>query len=204
MKATTILTLIFLCACSLTARSQDSVRMGTVVAADTAGTTIQLDTPRIKRHDPRIATRRSLIIPGWGQAYNREYWKIPIVWGALGTCVGFWIYNNTWYHRTKFAYQLVVNKETARYNEIHPRLISKVTNKPLDAESLQFYRNTFRRDRDYSLLYFAGAWALNIADATVFAHLKEFDVSDDLSMKVKPNLNPFSRTAGLTLAMNFR
>lgn len=204
MKATTILTLIFICACSYTARSQDSVRMGTVVAADTAGTAIKVDTPRIKRHDPKIATRRSLIIPGWGQAYNREYWKIPIVWGALGTCVGFWIYNNTWYHRTRFAYQLVVNNETTRYNEIHPRLISRVTNKPLEAQSLQIYRNGFRRDRDYSLLYFVGAWGLNVADATVFAHLKEFDVSDDLTMKVRPNLNPFSRTAGLTLAMNFR
>lgn len=204
MKATTIIAVILLCAGSYTAQAQDSVRMGTVIAADTAGTAIKVDTPRIKRHDPRVATRRSLILPGWGQAYNREYWKIPIVWGALGTCVGFWVYNNTWYHRTRFAYQLVVNKETARYSEIHPRLISKVTNKPLDAESLQFYRNTFRRDRDYSLLYFVGAWALNIADATVFGHLKEFDVSDDLSMKVKPNLDPFHRSAGLTLAMNFR
>jgi hypothetical protein len=204
MKATTILTLILICACSYTARSQDSVKLGTVIAADTGSTVIKVDTPRIKRHDPRVATRRSLILPGWGQAYNREYWKIPIVWGALGTCVGFWIYNNTWYHRTRFAYTLVVNHDTSRYGEIHPRLIRKATQLPADEETLQFLRNSFRRDRDYSLLYFVGAWALNIADATVFGHLKEFDVSDDLSLKVKPNLNPFNRTAGLTLAMNFR
>ena len=75
---------------------------------------------------------------------------------------------------------------------------------PLTAQSLQFYRNTFRRDRDYSLLYFLAIWALNVADATVFAHLKEFDVSDDLSLKVMPDLDPVRRTGGFTLSLNVK
>ena len=163
---------------------------------------IKLDTSRIKHHDPKIATRRSAILPGWGQIYNREYWKVPIVWGALGTAAGVWIYNNTWYKRTKLAFELVVDTNTSRYNEINSKLINQRTGQPFDAYTLQLYRNTFRRDRDYSLLYFLGIWALNVADATVFAHLKEFDVSNDLSLKFRPNLNPFNKSAGFSLALS--
>lgn len=199
--------MIFLlfCSGSLYSFSQDTlVRQP---AGDTAK--IKIDTPRIKHHNPKVATLRSLILPGWGQAYNREYWKIPVVWGAIGTCIGFWIYNNTWYHRTKFAYEIVIDTLTSRYSEIHPRLIKTGGSipyqlEPLNAESLQFYRNEFRKNRDYSLLYFLGAWALNVADATVFGHLKEFDVSDDLSLKLQPSLNPASRSAGFSLALTIK
>src|SRR4051794_10052 len=55
-------------------------------------------------HSPRTATLRSLVLPGWGQAYNKEYWKIPIVYAAIGTMAGFWVFNNMWYKRTKEAY----------------------------------------------------------------------------------------------------
>ncbi len=97
--------------------SQDSLI--TRPTADTPGTSIKIDSNRVRKHDPKIATRRSLILPGWGQAYNREYWKIPIVWGALGTCVGFWVYNNTWYQRTADAYIIMVNNDTASFPKIH-------------------------------------------------------------------------------------
>jgi hypothetical protein len=200
MKAIRIFIFLFCTCCSLHSFSQDTLIRKPI--PDTSK--ITLDTARIKHHDPKIATRRSLILPGWGQAYNREYWKIPVVWGALGTCIGFWIYNNTWYHKTKFAYSLVVDTLTSRYGEIDRKLIRPSTGLPLDALSLQTYRNEFRKNRDYSLLYFAGAWALNVADATVFAHLKEFDVSDDLSLKVRPNLNPFNRSAGFSLALSVK
>ena len=63
--------------------------------------------PVITKHNPRTATRRSAIIPGWGQAYNKEYWKIPIVYGALSIPTITFFYNNTWYNRTKSAYDLV-------------------------------------------------------------------------------------------------
>lgn len=198
MKAIRILIFILCCNCSLYSYSQDSVLRKQNKDSAVA---IKLDTARIKHHDPRIATRRSLILPGWGQAYNREYWKVPVVWAALGTAAGFWIYNNTWYKRTRFAFELVADTNTARYNEIHPKLFSTRTGLPLDAYSLQLYRNEFRKNRDYSLLYFIVIWGLNVADATVFGHLKEFDVSDDLSLKVKPDLNPFNRSAGFSLSL---
>jgi len=202
MKALIRTSILFLCCISCICSYAQGTTLNKPVA-DTAITNIRPDTSRIKKHSPKIATRRSLILPGWGQAYNREYWKIPVVWGAIGTCAGIWIYNNTWYKRTRSAYILVRDTLTSRYGEIHERL--KFSNgQPLDANSLQNYRNQFRRDRDYSLLYFLAAWALNVADATVFAHLKNFDVSDDLSLKVKPDYNPLTRSGGFTLAFNFK
>lgn len=195
MKGLRISILLLCCVPCIYSFGQDSIINKPV--ADTA-VIIKADTVKFKKHSPKIATRRSLILPGWGQAYNREYWKIPVVWGAIGTCAGIWIYNNTWYKRTRSAYVIIRDTLIGQYGEIHPRLNG------LDANSLQNYRNIFRRDRDYSLLYFIAAWALNVADATVFAHLKNFDVSDDLSLKIKPDYNPLTRSGGFTLAFNFK
>lgn len=154
----------------------------------------------IKKHDPRKATRRSAIIPGWGQIYNREYWKLPLVYGALAIPTGLFVYNNEWYKKTKYAYDAkynaTVNNDTTGLAGIDPQL------KGLSTASLQSYRNTFRRDRDYSILFFLLAWGLNVVDATVFGHLKDFDVSNDLSLNVKPNFNPTTRSSGLTFTFS--
>ena len=160
---------------------------------DTGITIIKKDTIKtVSKHNPGTATLRSLILPGWGQAYNREYWKIPIVYGAVGTMAGFWIFNNMWYKRTKDAYDIRVNRPQDSL-QINPKL------QPLSTSSLQFYRNAYRRDRDYSTLYFILTWALNIVDATVFGHLKEFDVSEDLSLKINPVMNQNWKGLGLVL-----
>lgn len=147
-------------------------------------------------HDPRIATRRSAIIPGWGQAYNRQYWKIPIVYGALAVPASLFIYNNTWYQRTKEGYDILVNGGDTL--KIYPDL------QGLDAATLQYYRNSFRKNRDYSVLFFLLVWGLNVVDATVFAHLKNFDVSDDLSLSVQPDYNFFTKSPSLSLALSFK
>lgn len=166
---------------------------------DTGILIVKGDTIKIvPKHDPKKATLRSLILPGWGQAYNREYWKIPIVYGALGTVAGFFIYNNTWYKRARDAYDIRVNRNnTADTALIHPRL------EPLSTPSLSVYRNAFRRDRDYSALYFIIAWGLNIADATVFGHLREFDVNEDISLKINPVFKA-NGSAGLSLVLGYK
>lgn len=165
---------------------------------DTGIQVVKGDTIKIvPEHDPGKATLRSLILPGWGQAYNREYWKIPIVYAALGTVAGFFVYNNTWYKKTKRAYDIRINEDTANFTTIDPRL------EPLSTQSLQVYRNAFRRDRDYSALYFLIAWGLNVVDATVFGHLKDFNVSDDLSLKINPVIHT-NGNAGLSLVLGFK
>lgn len=166
-----------------------------------SGTIALVKKDTVKKHDPRIATRRSAILPGWGQAYNKEYWKIPIVYGILAIPTVLYFYNDSYYKKTKFAYE-------ARFKEANndPSDVPFIDKdlKNLSISSLQSYRNSFRRDRDYSILYFLLAWGLQVADATVFAHLKDFDVSSDLSMQIKPSFNPQTLGAGLSLTLNLK
>lgn len=159
------------------------------IAADT-GTKI------VKPHSPKIALRRSAMVPGWGQVYNKQTWKVPIIYGALGVTAGVFIYNVKWYNRTRFAFNIKAAKDTQNFININPRL------QGLSADDLSFYRKQFRRDVDYSVLFFIAFWGLNIADAVVFAHLKNFDVSDNLSMNIKAGHNSFANTTGLTLALD--
>ncbi len=166
-------------------------------------------TPPKKKHIPRIATRRSLILPGWGQAYNGEYWKIPIVYLAIGIPAYTYFYNNSYYKKTNYAYgarylQAYGDTTTAAGKNaikaavagIDPQLIN------LDLYSLASYRNIFRHDRDYSILWFAILWGVNVADATVFAHLKDFDVSRDLSLHITPTLNSVGGQPTIGLVFN--
>ena len=154
------------------------------------------DSVLVKKHDPHKATIRSAIIPGWGQAYNRQYWKIPIVYGALAVPGSLFIYNNKWYQRTKNAYNILVSGGDT--SQIYPDL------KGVSPESLQYYRNSFRKNRDYSVLFFLLMWGLNVVDATVFGQLKDFDVSNDLSMHIQPDFNISTRTPSLSVALNFK
>ncbi|MEN9350337.1 MAG: hypothetical protein RL372_1315 [Bacteroidota bacterium] len=152
---------------------------------------------------PQVATRRAAILPGWGQATNKEYWKIPIVYGVLAIPGVMYFYNDSWYNKTKYAYEAKFKAQAPTLDSsgiagIDPQL------KNLGLASLQSYRNTFRRDRDYSILYFILAWGLQVADATVFAHLKQFDVSDDLSLQIKPQFNPATKSSGFGLVLNFK
>jgi len=153
-------------------------------------------------HDPKIATRRSALIPGWGQAYNRQYWKIPIAYGIIAIPVVMYVFNNDYYKKMKFAYDARYKEQFLNDNSDVPKIDPELVNLPIN--SLLNYRNQYRRDRDYSVLFFLIAWGFQVADATVFAHLKQFDVSDDLSLQVKPQFNPNTRTPGLGLVLNFK
>ncbi len=151
-------------------------------------------------HSPRKAAIRSAILPGLGQIYNRKYWKLPIVYGVMGTSAGIFIFNLNQYRDTRFAYRVKYNMrvngtDSALFNQIKPAL------RPLSEESLRFYRNQYRRDIDYSALVFLLLWGLNVVDAAVDAHLKSFDVSPDLSLQFKPGYSEMARTSGLSLVV---
>jgi hypothetical protein len=161
---------------------------------DTAKKVIVRKETAQEKHDAHKATIRSAIIPGWGQAYNHEYLKFPIVYGAISIPTVTFLYNNRWYQRTKTAYSILVNGGDT--NSINPKL------KNISVEGLQSLRTTFRKDRDYSVIFFLVAWALNVADATVFGHLKNFDVSADLSLQVQPDYNPVTKSPSLGLVFN--
>lgn len=160
-----------------------------------------------QKHIPRIATRRSALIPGWGQAYNREYWKIPIIYGALAIPAYTFIDNNNFYKMCKFAYDAVYaatyNHDSSQLKFIDMR-VRRTDSTLLGLSDYQNYRNTFRKNRDYSIFWFLILWGVNVADATVFAHLKDFDVSDDLTMHIQPNINPMTKTPEIGFVFNFK
>lgn len=166
-----------------------------------AGDTQVIKTDLVRKHDPRKATRRSAILPGWGQAYNKQHWKIPIVYGLLAIPASLYVYNNNYYKKTKFAYEARYKEQNGDASDV-PYIDPELEH--LGMADLQNYRNMFRRDRDYSVLWFILAWGLQVVDATVFAHLKEFDVSNDLSMQIAPVFSPQTRTPGLSLTLNLK
>lgn len=196
---------------SLFKDSSSSVRLKN----NTAKKTI-VDSSKIKlkpKHDPRIATFRSAVLPGWGQIYNREYWKLPIVYGALAIPAALYIYNNNYYKWTKFAYTAEYNAtipnangklDSTMYFQINPKVKFKYITGNDALSTYQSYRNIYKRNKDYSLLWFLILWGVQVADATVFAHLKEFDVSDKLTLQINPSYLPQTKTAGVGLVVNFK
>ena len=154
----------------------------------------------IRKHIPSKATKRSALIPGWGQAYNKQYWKIPLVYGVIALPAATYIYNNDMYKKTKFAYEAKFKEAAGDVSDVAK--IDPVL-KNLSTSSLQSYRNIFRKDRDYSIMWMIVTWGINVIDATVSGHLKEFDINNDLSFKIQPTYQPQFKQAGLALQFHF-
>lgn len=209
-----ILFILLFCVQSLSAQSDKKDLANTALLKDSSkNVSEQKDsTPAKPKHIPRIATRRSALIPGWGQAYNREYWKIPIIYGALAIPTYTFFYNNSYYKMCKFAYDALYaatdpNNTGIKDSSMLPFIDSRVKKQDgslLGLTDYQNYRNSFRRDRDYSVFWFLIIWGLNVVDATVYAHLKDFDVSKDLSMHVQPNFNPVTGTPEVGVVLNLK
>lgn len=186
---------LLICKTSFTQKRQDTLLVSGSSKDTSTKSLLKLDTSA-KKFSPRIATLRSALIPGWGQAYNKKYWKIPIIYGALGTTAGIYFYNIKTYKLLRKAYIYRTDN-----NPSNDTLIDKQF-QPLSAESIRSYRNSYRQNIDYSVLFFLAFWALNVVDATVDAHLKSFDVNDNISFKVKPDFNVISKVASLSFAFD--
>lgn len=152
----------------------------------------------VPAYNPRIAIVRSAIIPGWGQYTNKKYWKIPIVYGALITTGVIFIKNVQTYKDAKQAYLYATDTIPGNDYLIKEPYYS-VRSQP---ERIRSYRNSVRQNVDYSVLFFILFWGINVADAAVDAHLKTFDVSDDISIRLKAGYSPMARTSGLSLIIN--
>lgn len=141
------------------------------------------------------ATLYSLLCPGLGQAYNKEYWKIPIYWGCLIGAYHFWDLNKTQFNRFRNIY-LEANDPDKKYDG------------PINSSVAQYYRDVYRRYRDYSVLAMAAFYLLQVIDANVFAYMQDFEVNDDLSMHISPTvITPdlqFASSYGLGMSIGFR
>ena len=166
----------------------------------------------LKYHSPKKAALRSAILPGLGQIYNKKYWKLPIVYGALGVSGTVFVYNLTQYRDLRFAYKARIEARTPRTDASGNTLPPDSTNYfkirsdlvRIDINALRNYRDEYRRNIDYSALFFILLWGLNVVDATVDAHLKTFDVSPDLGFKFKFGHSDLAGTNGVSLVFAFR
>jgi hypothetical protein len=124
---------------------------------------------------PGRATLYSALLPGLGQAYNGEFWKIPIYIGGLATAYYFYDTNNINYQRYRRIYKEATNKEVPYKG-------------PITSEQALYYRDVFRRYRDYSILAIGLVYLLQVIDANVFSYMHDFEIVDDMAMDVRPTV----------------
>ena len=152
---------------------------------------------------PAKAAFYSAILPGLGQAYNKKYWKIPLVYGAIGTGIYFYVTNNKEYNRYRDAYKSrlagFTNDEFYKDSQGNQLSTPRVT-----TESLERGQKFFRKNKEISLLVTLGIYALNIIDANVDAHLLQYNVDENLSMAPHYRFNEFDASSNLGLTLNFK
>lgn len=166
------------------------------------------------RPDPQRALWLALVIPGGGQIYNRKYWKLPLVYGGFVGCIYAMRWNNMMYKDYAQAYLDIMDNDpgTASYNKfLH-------LGRQIDASNEERYKTIFkkrkdryRRYRDLSFFVMVGVYAISVIDAYVDAELSAFDLSKDLSLKVRPtvigngaSMNPLTASAvGVNCSLEF-
>jgi hypothetical protein len=183
--------------------AQEKEVLVSVDSLNTVTKTIDTVTKEVKKvnvYSPRKAALRSAVLPGWGQAYNRRYWKIPIVYAALGITGYIFVDNISTYREYRFAYAARIKAsqgDSIDYKKLTPAFQTKY-----QPESIRAARDRFRQYIDYSVLFFVVFWGLNVVDATVDAHLRGFDISPDLTLRIKPGHSQMAGTNGLSLVLN--
>ncbi len=156
---------------------------------------------------PSKAAFYSAVLPGLGQIYNKRYWKVPIVYGVIGGSAYAYVWNDGWYDRFRTAFK----RRQAGFtdDEFYDRDNNNAAGDPpdFDLDVLENQQERFQRDRDLWLLVTIAMYALNVVDANVDAHLKQFNVDEDLSMDFEPfmDLDPvtMSPNYGMALVIKF-
>lgn len=155
---------------------------------------------------PSKAALYSAILPGLGQIYNKRYWKLPIVYGAIGGSIYAYTWNDNWYDRFRTAFKS--RQAGFTDDEFYDRDNNNSPDDPpdFDLEVLENQQERFQRDRDLWLLVAIAMYALNVVDANVDAHLKQFNVDEDLSMDFQPflDIDPITMNPNYGMALVIR
>jgi hypothetical protein len=158
------------------------------------GVVIAKDTVKSNDIDPLTPAKAafySAILPGLGQAYNKKYWKIPIVYGAIGVSLYYYLDSNKKYNDFRDAYKRRLEGYTDdEYNYYND-------------EQLISAQKFYRRNKDFSALFMVGFYVLNIIDANVDAALIQFNVNENLSVKPEIYLNDVTNRANVGLTFNY-
>ncbi|TNJ46252.1 hypothetical protein KFZ70_08950 [Tamlana fucoidanivorans] len=198
-----------LCCFSLIAQNDDTKKSEQKVIQETGETkliaadSISKVRKPIDPLAPSKAAFYSALLPGLGQAYNKKYWKIPIVWGAIGTGIYFYTNNNKEYHRYRDAYKrrLAGFEDDEFYFDGNG---NKLTQPRVTTEGLERGQKFYRRNKEISLLVTLGLYALNIIDANVDAHLMQYNVDKNLSLAPHYKIDEFDASTSLGLTLNFK
>lgn len=153
---------------------------------------------------PSKAAFYSAVLPGLGQVYNKRYWKVPLVYGAIGAAVYGYTWNDSRYDRFRTAFK---RRQAGFADDEFYDLNGDGSGPDLETDDLQSQQERYQRDRDLLLLVSVALYALNIVDANVDAHLKQFNVDDDLSFDMQPyiDLDPVANVPhyGMTMTIKF-
>ena len=208
---------------SLQVDAMQSINLDDSIAIDSAKLSKAL-APKALRKKRNWATWRpntkramwlAIILPGAGQIYNRKYWKLPIIYGGFVGCAYAMSWNNQMYHDYSQAYLDIMDDDpnTQSYNQfLH--LGAKIDESNIERykEIFRKRKDRYRRWRDMSMFVMIGVYAFSVIDAYVDASLSEFDISNDLSLKIEPTVinsnkrdrNPFRSSAmGMQCSLTF-
>ena len=195
--------------------------LGQTVLTEADFKTVEPESVVVIDHSPRKATLYSAVLPGLGQAYNKKYWKIPIVYAGFGV-LGYFIYFNAEnYNEYKQALVDFIDEDSntnSYLNLIGPNVdpgtfdpslgspLYRQDNEEWFKTQLENNMNYYKRYRDLSIIISIGWYVLNIIDAAVDAYLFDYDITDDLSMRIDPKLFQFPgkpSNLGLQFSLNF-
>jgi len=144
---------------------------------------------------PAKAAFYSAVLPGLGQVYNKKYWKVPIVYGALAGGVYYFNKNNNLYHKYRDAYK----RRLAGFTD--DEFYGNGSVPAISNDGLIRAQKSLKRNKELSILVTIGIYALNIIDANVDAHLLQYNLDDNLSLSPKLNYNEINSTSNLSLAL---
>jgi hypothetical protein len=144
-------------------------------------------------HSPRKAALYSAVLPGLGQIYNHEYWKLPLVYGAMGASIYYYSWNNKKYHEYRDAYKVRISGGTPK------GLLAG-----LDEQRLISGQKFHQKNRDLSALLTALFYVTQIVEANVNAHLMQFNVNENLSMKPNLQQNDIDNKYNMGLKLSFQ
>lgn len=147
---------------------------------------------------PSRAAFYSAVVPGLGQAYNKKYWKIPIIYAGMATGIYFYIQNDNDYDRFRDAYK----RRLAGFTD--DEFFGPGPNPIISTDRLIDAQRTARRNKDVSIVVALAFYLVNIIDANVDAHLKQYNVSEDLSLQPNFEINPVNAEANYGLQLTFR
>ena len=218
---------IFISALLFCISSQAIVPVRDSVVFQTGNDTIRAIEQIVKKpHSPHKATIMAMVLPGSGQIYNGQWWKVPILYGGIAADIYGIAWNQKHYREYRDAYvewvsymnALAENPDTPypenpAWDKIPKSFDVKTDPYFQKSDGRNWFKNTlnnrknnFKRNRDLCYIIMAAIYAVNIIDATVYAHFYDFEIDDDLSFHIQPtsSYSPLcGGTVGLTLTFNF-